>query len=102
MNNEIIQFYNRVLCTVRQVTGQKDFLHTNREEAVDARTILILLLSEKGLSDKEISIITGLTRQGVNKLKNSARFRIKKWSFHSDLQQIRNELATDNFSSNAL
>lgn len=102
MNNEIILFYRRALHTVCQVTGQSDILHTNREEAVDARAILIYILSQRGITDTQIAGLTSLTRQGVNKLKNSVRYRRKKWSFHSDLQQISNALATDNFSSNAL
>lgn len=83
--------------TVCQVTGQVEILHTNKEESVDARTILIYILSEKGLTDAQIASLTDLTRQGVNKLKNSVRHRRRKWSFNSDLQQISNELATESF-----
>ena len=81
--------------TVCQVTGQEEILHTNREEAVDARAILIYILSERGITDTQIAGLTSLSRQGVNKLKNSVRYRKRKWSFTSDLQQISNELATD-------
>ena len=75
-----------------QVTGIYQLFHTNQEEAVDARTILIYILSEQGVTDTQIAELSGLTRQGVNKLKNSVRFRKRKFSFISDLQQIRNEL----------
>lgn len=97
MVSEIICFYNRAMETVQRITGQEDILHTNREESVDARSILIYILSSKGLSDMEISKLTGLTRQGVNKLKNNFKYRKHKWSFVSDLQHISNELATDGF-----
>lgn len=97
MNREIVQFYTHTLQTVSQVTGQTEILHSNREESVDARTILIHVLSGKGITDKEISILTGLTRQGVNKLKNSVRYRQRKWSFREDLKQISNALATESF-----
>lgn len=92
MNTEIISLFNRVEEKVTQVTGIKQLFHTNQEDAVDARTILIHILSEKGLTDAQIAELTHLTRQGVNKLKNSVRYRKAKFSFISDLQQIRNEL----------
>lgn len=92
MNKELISLFQRVESKVTQVTGVNQLFHTNQEEAVDARTILIYILSEKGLTDTQIAELTGFTRQGVNKLKNSVRFRKSKFSFISDLQQIRNEL----------
>ena len=92
MNNDLITLFQRVESKVMQVTGIKQLFHTNQEEAVDARTILIYILSEKGVTDTQIAELSGLTRQGVNKLKNSVRFRKRKFSFISDLQQIRNEL----------
>lgn len=92
MNKDLITLFQRVESKVMQVTGIKQLFHTNQEEAVDARTILIYILSEKGVTDTQIAELSGLTRQGVNKLKNSVRFRKRKFSFISDLQQIRNEL----------
>jgi hypothetical protein len=92
MNQEVISLFNKVQSKVIQVTGVQNPLQTNQEEAVDARTILIYILSEQGLTDTQIAALTSLTRQGVNKLKNSVRFRKRKFSFNSDLQQIRNEL----------
>ena len=92
MNNDLITLFQRVESKVMQVTGIYQLFHTNQEEAVDARTILIYILSEQGVTDTQIAELSGLTRQGVNKLKNSVRFRKRKFSFISDLQQIRNEL----------
>ena len=95
MNNDLITLFQRVESKVMQVTGINQLFHTNQEEAVDARTILIYILSEQGVTDTQIAELSGLTRQGVNKLKNSVRFRKRKFSFISDLQQIRNALATN-------
>lgn len=92
MNKDLITLFQRVESKVMQVTGINQLFHTNQEEAVDARTILIYILSEQGVTDTQIAELSGLTRQGVNKLKNSVRFRKRKFSFISDLQQIRNEL----------
>lgn len=97
MNQQIISLFQRVESKVIQVTGIKQLYHTNQEDAVDARTILIYILSEQGLTDTQIAELTNLTRQGVNKLKNSVRYRKSKFSFISDLQQISNALATNSF-----
>jgi len=93
----MIKYYHRVLKIVCQVTGQEEIIHSNKEEAVDARTILIYILSGKGITDMEIARLTSLTRQGVNKLKNGFKYRKRKWSLSSNLQQISNELATECF-----
>lgn len=97
MNNEIKSFYTHILLMVNEVTGVSDVFGTNKEESVDARAILIYALSSKGVSDQEIASLTGLTRQCVNKLKNSHKYRKTKWSYISSLKQISNALATDYF-----
>ena len=95
MNIEIASFYTRALLAVQQHVGIPDIFTSNKEESVDARTILVYILSSKGISDLEIARLTGLTRQCVNKLKNNCKYRKSKWSFSSNLQQISNELATN-------
>lgn len=97
MNNEVKSFYNRVLVMVNEVTGIADVFGTNKEESVDARAVLIYILSSKGISDQEISSLTGLTRQCVNKLKNSHKYRKTKWSYLASVKQISNALATNCF-----
>ena len=92
MNTLIEDFYQKASQVVINVTGVEHIFQSNQEEAVDARSILIYILSEKGITDTQIASLTHLTRQGVNKLKNSARYRKQKFSFASNLQQIRNEL----------
>lgn len=97
MNNEIKSFYNQVLVMVNEVTGVTDVFGSNKEESVDARAVLIYALSSKGVSDLEIASLTGLTRQCVNKLKNSHKYRKTKWSYISSVKQISNALATNSF-----
>lgn len=94
MNTEILSFYQGALHSVREHVGISDIFKTNKEESVDARTILVCILSSKGLSDHEIAQLTGLSRQCVNKLKNNSKYRSRKWSFAANLQQISHELAT--------
>lgn len=97
MNTALKEYYEKVFQTVQRITEINDILHSNKEEAVDARTILVYTLAMKGYSDTEMACLTGLTRQGINKLKNNYKFRKTKWSFNANLQQTSNELATNCF-----
>ena len=99
MNSSIVTFYGNLLDKVSDVTGvcRQQMFRSNTEDSVDARTILVHILSDKAVSDTEIATLTGLTRQCVNKLKNGFKYRRNKWSLSSNLQQICNELATESF-----
>ncbi|UVX35896.1 MAG: DnaA protein [Bacteriophage sp.] len=95
-NMKNIDLYRELVEAVSNETGIKenDLLHSNSEEAVDARYILIHLLSQK-LTDGQISTLTKLTRQSVNKIRNNFQYKIKKWSVATNLQHISNEVATE-------
>lgn len=68
------------VCRELQVR-RTDLWTCNREECVDARTVLCTILGEWGLTDTDISRRFGLTRQGVNKLRNAFRMRYRtKWN----------------------
>lgn len=92
MNN--IDLYKELVFAVKRETGVEEYemLHSNSEEAVDARYILIHLLSQK-LTDTQISSLTRLTRQSVNKIRNNFQYKIAKWSVATNLQRISNEVA---------
>lgn len=85
-----------MVVAVKNETGVEEYemLHSNSEEAVDARYILIHLLSQK-LTDSQISSVTKLTRQSVNKIRNNFQYKIKKWSVATNLQHISNDVATE-------
>lgn len=91
-----IDLYKELVAVVSKETGveESDIIHSNSEEAVDARYILIHLLSQK-LTDIQISSLTRLTRQSVNKIRNNFQYKIKKWSVATNLQHISNILATE-------
>lgn len=85
-----------MVVAVKNETGVEEYemLHSNSEEAVDARYILIHLLSQK-LTDSQISSVAKLTRQSVNKIRNNFQYKIKKWSVATNLQHISNDVATE-------
>lgn len=92
---KILDFYNDMVVAVCKETGvcETDLIHSNSEESVDARYILIHLLSQR-LTDTQISNLTTLTRQSVNKIRNNFQYKIQKWSVAINLQHISNEVAS--------
>lgn len=72
-----ITVLNRV-CESMELTCD-DVLHSNKDECVDARYLVVSLLSER-LSDRQISDVSGWSYQLVNKARNSFSERCKyRW-----------------------
>jgi hypothetical protein len=65
-------FFDFILGKVAEMTGisLEKVLKSNLEECVDARYVVIAVLSER-LSDKQIAEVSGWSVQLVNKAKNS-------------------------------
>lgn len=80
-------FKKKILSRIEMIVSNVMNIDTERMlksrtmECVDARALLIHCLVEKGFSDNEISRYLGITRQGVNKLKNSFDIRLRNFSF---------------------
>lgn len=68
-----------VVCSLMDVCYDLLWL-TNKEEYVDARAVICEIMSENGMTDKEIARTFGKTRQCINKLRNNFRYRQRKWS----------------------
>ena len=95
--------FEKVVEIVSEHTGatKDQILNGKTEECVNYRGILICSLSELGLSDASISRYLGITRQGVNKLRNSFPCRKKhNLILATTTQLIRNHLATEKLISN--
>lgn len=76
-----VELFNEVLDNVCKGTelDTDSVKSSNREECVDARYLVIAILSEK-LSDKQIAEVSGWSVQLVNKAKNSFHNRCKcRW-----------------------
>lgn len=85
-----VELFNEVLDNVCKVTelDTDSVKSSNREECVDARHLVIAVLSEK-LSDKQIAEVSGWSVQLVNKAKNSFHNRCKcRWG----LKELYKEL----------
>ena len=71
--NKVEEFYKRVICIAGEVCGVDpvDMMSFNREECV----------------------LTGLTRRGVNRIKNDFPDRIRRnWMIHMLDREVRNKL----------
>ena len=85
-----VELFNEVLDNVCKGTelDTDSVKSSNREECVDARYLVIAILSEK-LSDKQIAEVSGWSVQLVNKAKNSFHNRCKcRWG----LKELYKEL----------
>lgn len=76
-----VEFYENILgkvCEMTQLSVEK-VCKSNLEECVDARYLVIAVLSEK-LSDKQIAEVSGWSVQLVNKARNAFVNRCKfRW-----------------------
>ena len=73
-----VEFYENILgkvCETTQLSAEK-VCKSNLEECVDARYVVIAVLSEM-LSDKQIAEVSGWSVQLVNKAKNNFHNRCK-------------------------
>ena len=72
---EYFDFILGRVCEMTELSSEK-VCKSNLEECVDARYVVIAVLSEK-LSDKQIAEVSGWSVQLVNKAKNSFHNRCK-------------------------
>lgn len=81
--NRVEIFYRKVIESVCKECGTDPIMmfSNNKERNVDARGLLIVLLTERKFSESMISELTGLTQQAVNRLKNIYPDRIKRSYF---------------------
>lgn len=87
---EFYQESKNIVCRVTGTDGKRLFC-CNKEECVDARYILVAVMS-KYLTDDEISRTTGISRSCANKIRNGFKGKMQKFSFrcmyHSVLKDV--------------
>lgn len=94
------ELYKDVIGCVCRHTGFDEslILISNKEECVDARYILVHILSQ-WLTDTQIAMITGLSRTCANKIRNTFYQKHKlKFSIRLTLQDIVSELESNDIS----
>lgn len=79
-----------------------DILTGKTEQCVNCRAILVSSLYSIGFNDTSIAQYLNITRQGVNKLRNSLPYRKRhNIILSTTCQQISNYLATEKLISNS-
>lgn len=91
---DLYQKVKTAVCRETEIS-EDSLLHSSKESCVDARAILIHILIKKKISENEISKLTGLTQQCINKQKNNFDIRLQKWSVTTNLQSVINDLTTE-------
>lgn len=84
-------FFDKVIEIVSNASGLEvgSILHCNREECVDARYVLVAVLSEC-LSDGQIARASGLSVQLVNKAKNAFLDRCRyRWGLKQMYEECK-------------
>ena len=89
-HNIMDEMYLDILRIVEEVTGiqANEMLTSNCEEHVDARHILVCILSCRGYSDTQISRLTKLTRPCVCMIRNGFKYRRKRYFVNLNYQTV--------------
>lgn len=66
---------------------------SRRTDYVEARMLIVAWLSGYGLTDVQLADLTGLTRQGVNHLRNTAAFKPQSKRFKAMFAELTAEMS---------
>lgn len=88
------EMYLDILRIVEEVTGVSaaEMLTSNCEEHVDARHILVYVLSCRGYSDTKISQLTKLTRPCVCMIRNNFKYRQRRYFVNLNYQIVHSRV----------
>lgn len=91
------ELYLEILRVVEEVTGidAASMLTSNCEEQVDARHILVNVLSSYGFSDTRISGLTKLTRPCICIIRNNFKYRIKRYFVNLYYESVMEKLRSN-------
>lgn len=95
MYKEKICIYNRVLAVVIEEFGisEQPLFYSNESDCVQARTALVVGLTRRGFSDKDIAELTGKMRRcSVCAIRNRYKDDTAEWSVRRCIEAINNEL----------
>lgn len=84
------EMYYEILRVVEEVTGVSaaEMFSSNYLDYVDARYILVYVLHRRGFSDNRISRLTGLTRPCVCMIRNSFKYRLRRYFVNLNYETV--------------
>lgn len=91
---QLEEIYNRVVEATLDASGLTfEQLATSRtERSVIARVVMIDALIDIGFTESDIAIVSGMSQQRINSLKNSAKYRLKGLSAKIMREEVRNKI----------
>lgn len=92
---QLQQIFDFAVEAVMQASGL-DFdalANCRSERCVVARVVLVDVLIELGMSEGDISLLSGMSQQRVNSLKNSARYRLKGLAARVMREEVRKSVS---------
>jgi hypothetical protein len=94
------ELFKEVLGNVCRSLGldEDSVIHSNKEECVDARYLLVKALYKLGFTDTEVSELIHHTRQSIGYLRNNYK-KSNKWILANNWKNISKWLE-DNYLSN--
>ena len=92
---QLQQIFDSTVEAVMQASGLEfDALANCRSErCVVARVVLVDVLIELGMSEGDIALLSGMSQQRVNSLKNSARYRLKGLAARGMREEVRKSVS---------
>lgn len=93
--NEIFEHVLQIVCEECELC-YGELINGANKNAVDARCLLICALVSLGFSEENTAAYLSMTRQGVNKLKNSLKQRCSgSFILTTTNQRVCNRIATE-------
>lgn len=94
MNREKFEIYNKVLARVLDDFGleAQTMFGKNEQDCVQARKALVIALSRRGLSDKDIAELTQKMRRcSVCAIRNKYRDDVAEWTVRHCLDRLKGD-----------
>ena len=92
MKIDLYKMVYGIVCDACEV--KCDVLVCRCQSCVEARAMLVRALLDVGFRETDVAVYTGLTRQCVNKLKNTFDARMRDWGFRRTWKEVSNNIAT--------
>ena len=92
------EIFEVVINKVIEITGveRDDLKHSQCESNTDARYLLVNALNKLGLTDTEVSVLLGKTRQSVGYLRHNYK-KSDKWMLANQWKELRKWLESEYF-----
>lgn len=95
--DKLQKIYDNAVTIVMHTSGLdfNQLFNCRSERSVVARVVLVDVLIELGMSEGDIALLSGMSQQRVNSLKNSARYRLKGLAARVMREEVLNTIISN-------